>query len=122
MADVLELDLGEYRFVLDGRVLEIFGPIKPDWILNQRVYLSSWRFHVTQLNVKATGPDGKGLYDVAFFTLPGMGDKDGLPVVTLSKLDYAQRSSLQPLFDAIAKGIGAAAPASGSAVAPDQAS
>ncbi len=113
MADVLEFDFGEYLFALDGRVVEIFGPIHPDWRLNQRVWLSSWRFHVTQLNVKVTGPDGKGLHEVAFFTQPGMGEKaEGLPVVTFSKLDDAQRGRFQPLFDAIAK---AAAPASGSA-------
>ncbi len=105
MSDVVEFEpFGAWIFALNGRVLEIFGPIHPGWNVNNLVYLDSWRIHVKHLNVQVAGPDKKGFHEVAFLSQAHSGgaSPNGSSIVTFTKLDDAQRSRFQPLLDALA--------------------
>ncbi len=86
---MLELDLHAtgYNIVamIDGPVVEIFGPMSDD----------SSRAHVKFLSLEVSGPDKKGRRDVWL--------KRGLdmPFLVLAKLDDAQFEAAQPLLDAL---------------------
>jgi hypothetical protein len=110
MADVVEFDLfanGKWILAFDGRVLEIFGRIHPNWNVNNLVDVDSWRIHVTQLNIKVTGPDKKGFREVDFCS---HADPNG--AFRASQLDEPQWSRLQPFLETLTKAAGAAAPGS----------
>jgi hypothetical protein len=107
VSDVLELDLfenGEWILAFDGRVLEIFGRIHPNWNVNNLVDVDSWRIHVRQLDVKVTGPDKKGYHEIAFCS-----HADPSGAFKVAKLDESRLSRLQPFLEALATASGAVA-------------
>jgi hypothetical protein len=86
---LLELDLNGtgYNMVamIDGPVVEIFGPLSDD----------SSRAHVRFLSLEVSGPDKKGRRDVWL-------KRGGVtPFLALGKLDDAQFAAVQPLLDAL---------------------
>ena len=104
MADVLELDLfanGKWILAFDGRVLEIFGSVHPNWNVNNLVSVDAWRIHVKQLNVKVTGPDKKGFREVDFCS-----PSDPLGAFKVSQLDEEQWGRLEPFLATLAKAMG----------------
>jgi hypothetical protein len=107
MAEVLELDLfanGKWILAFDGRVLEIFGNVHPNWNVNNLVSVDAWRIHIKQLNVKVTGPDKKGFREVDFCSL-----SDPLGAFKVSKLDEAQWGRLDPFLATLATAMGSGA-------------
>jgi hypothetical protein len=103
MVDVLEFDLfadGKWILAFDGRVLEIFGNVHPNWNVNNLVSVDAWRIHVKQLNVKVTGPDKKGFREVDFCS-----PSDPLGAFKVSKLDEAQWGRLDPFLATLANAM-----------------
>jgi hypothetical protein len=86
---VLELDLNAtgYNIVamIDGPVVEIFGPLSGD----------SSRAHVKFLSLEVSGPDKKGRRDI------WLRRGREMPFFELGKLDDAQFEAAQPLLDAL---------------------
>jgi hypothetical protein len=86
---VLELDLHGtgYNIVamIDGPVVEIFGPLSDD----------SSRAHVKFLSLEVSGPDKKGRRDIL------LNRGGGIMFLLLGKLDDAQFAAAQPLLDAL---------------------
>lgn len=86
---MLELDLHAtgYNIVamVDGPVVEIFGPMSDD----------SSRAHVKFLSLEVSGPDKKGRRDVS------LNEARGILFLGLAKLDDAQFDAAQPLLDAL---------------------
>jgi len=95
---MLELDLHAtgYNIVvmIDGPVVEIFGPLSDD----------SSRAHLKFLSLEVAGPDKKGRHDI---WLKRGGE---MPFLGLAKLDDAQFEAAQPLLDALRNaGVGTTA-------------
>ena len=104
---MVELDLfanGNWILAFDGRVLEIFGSVHPNWNVNNLVSVDSWRIHVTQLTVKVAGPDKKGMREVDFCT---HSDPNG--AFKVSQLNETQWGRLQPFLETLAKATAPAA-------------
>jgi hypothetical protein len=86
---MFELDLQGtgYNMVamIDGPVVEIFGPLADD----------SKRAHVKFLSLEVSGPDKKGRRDVV------LKRGGGIMFVLFGNLDDAQFAAVQPLVDAL---------------------
>jgi hypothetical protein len=112
MADVLEVDLyanGTWILVFDGRVLEIFGKRDVSGVGGSGWDADGWRVHVRQLTVKVTGPNRKGLREVAFCS-----PANPAAFKSTFELNDKQWSRVQPLLDALGNASTPAAPASAS--------
>jgi hypothetical protein len=107
MADVVEFDLfGDGRWILafDGRVLEVFGTVHPEWNVNNLVTVDSWRIHITHLNVKVTGPDKKGYRAVNFCS-----HSDPTGAFKVKEVTESQWNRLRPFLDTLSAATGSSA-------------